>query len=94
MEPEEFDLKKELQQVIQNQCDRSQEFDKLDRRLVQNAKRNYPRWNHIDLKFVGKVPLHAYYQHLVEKLGEDAVTYTGNPVYQIDINIERLMTLC
>lgn len=94
MEPEEFDLKKELQQVIQNQCDRSQAFDKLDHKLVQNAKHNYARWNQIDLKFVGKVPLHAYYQHLVDKLGNDVVSYTGNPVYQIAIDIERLAKIC
>lgn len=89
---EKFDLKKELQTVIEQQKDRTKIFDELDHQLLKDAKRHLPQWNVLGLDFTGrKVPLKSYYYHLADVLGSNVVQYIGHPTYQIIINQEALV---
>ena len=91
----ELDLRTELADAINKNKYLANKFDILDKELIERARKNLNGWHYIttaDLDKINatdpKVTMLDYYDHLVQKLDHEIVTWL--PMGRIMINVSKL----
>lgn len=90
-----MNLKNDLITAINQNQNLTEAFAKLDKQLLENAKKNKKNWNILGIDDVTtkfpKVSMQLYAQHLQSELG-NVIEYNSSPVYTITINVNKLLS--
>lgn len=91
-----MNLKNDLITAINLNQNLDEAFLKLDKQLLENAKKNKKNWNVLGIDEVTtkfpKISMKMYAKHLQQELG-DVIDYNDSPVFTITINVNKLLSL-